>query len=37
MIALGAKVINTSEMTPEQTSSLILDQVRQQLSEETPG
>jgi cytidylate kinase len=31
MIALGAKVINTSEMTPEQTSELILEQVRQQL------
>jgi cytidylate kinase len=31
MIALGAKVINTSEMTPEQTSSLILEQVRQQI------
>jgi CMP/dCMP kinase len=33
MIALGAKVINTSEMTSEQTSSLILEDVRKRLAE----
>ena len=31
MIALGAKIINTSEMTPEQSSSRILEYVHQQL------
>lgn len=31
MIALGAKVINNSEMTAEQTSSLILEDIRQKL------
>ncbi len=31
MIALGAKVINNSEMTAEQTSGLILEDIRQKL------
>ena len=31
MIALGAKVINNSEMTSEQTSKLIIDDMRQRL------
>jgi len=31
MIALGARVINNSEMTAEQTSRLILDDIRQKL------
>jgi cytidylate kinase len=31
MIALGAKVINNSEMTSEQTSTLIIDDIRQRL------
>jgi cytidylate kinase len=31
MVALGAMVINTSTLTPEQTSALILERVRQQL------
>jgi hypothetical protein len=28
MIALGAKVINNSSMTSEQTSKLLLDEIR---------
>ncbi len=31
MIALGARVINNSELTPEQTSNLILEEVRRRL------
>jgi cytidylate kinase len=31
MVALGALVINNSQMTPEQTSALILDRVREKL------
>jgi cytidylate kinase len=33
MVALGARVINTSEMTAEQTSALIISEVRQRLEE----
>jgi len=33
MVALGARVINTSEMTAEQTSSLIISEVRQRLEQ----
>jgi cytidylate kinase len=33
MIALGARVINNSEMTSEQTSSLIIEDVRRRLAE----
>ncbi|MCI0743948.1 MAG: (d)CMP kinase [Verrucomicrobia subdivision 3 bacterium] len=33
MVALGARVINNSEMTPEQTSQMIIDDVRQRLHE----
>jgi CMP/dCMP kinase len=33
MIALGAKVINNSQMTSEQTSRLILDDIRKRLAE----
>jgi len=32
MIALGAKVINNSHMTSEQTSSLLLEEIRQRLA-----
>ncbi|HET7625547.1 MAG TPA: (d)CMP kinase [Verrucomicrobiae bacterium] len=31
MVALGARVINNSEMTAEQTSAMILDDIRQRL------
>jgi cytidylate kinase len=31
MVALGARVINNSEMTSEQTSAMILDDIRQRL------
>jgi cytidylate kinase len=34
MIALGAKVINNSDMTAEQTSQLIISEVRRRLDEE---
>ncbi len=34
MVALGARVINNSEMTPEQTSSLIISEVKQGLERE---
>ena len=34
MIALGAKIINTSQMTAEQSSAAILNDVRQRLPEE---
>ena len=33
MVALGAKVINTSQMTADQTSAMILDDIRTRLSE----
>ena len=33
MVPLGAKVINTSGMTPEQTSAIILEEVQRKLSE----
>src|ERR1041385_7103709 len=33
MIALGAKVINNSQMTSAQTSSLIIDEVKKKLAE----
>ena len=32
MVALGAKTINTSGLTPEQSSALILDEVRKRLA-----
>jgi len=32
MIALGAKVINNSNMTPEETSGIIIDEIRQRLA-----
>jgi len=34
MIALGAKVINNSQMTPEQTSRVIIDDILKRLKEE---
>jgi len=34
MIALGAKVINNSHMTSEQTSALLLEEIRRRLSSE---
>ncbi len=34
MIPLGAKVVNTSGLTPEETSQIILNQIRKNLSEE---
>jgi len=34
MVALGARVINNSEMTPEETSSLIISEVKQRLERE---
>ena len=37
MIALGARVINNSNMTSEQTSGLILADVRKRLGEATSG
>jgi len=33
MVALGAKVINTSQMTPEETSAMILKDIRNRLGE----
>jgi CMP/dCMP kinase len=33
MVPLGAKVINTSGMTPEQTSAILLEEVQRRLSE----
>ena len=33
MIALGAKVINNSGMSPEQTSGIIIDEIRKRLAE----
>lgn len=33
MIALGAKVINTSQLTPEQTSAMIIADIKARLSE----
>jgi cytidylate kinase len=35
MVALGAKVINTSRMTPEQTSAMILEDIQARLKERT--
>jgi Cytidylate kinase len=35
MVALGAKVINTSQQTAEQTSALILEDIRSRLGEQT--
>jgi cytidylate kinase len=35
MVALGAKVINTSQMTADQTSAMILEDIRSRLSERT--
>ena len=32
MVALGAKVINNSHMTPEQTSGIIIDELRKRLA-----
>ncbi len=37
MIALGAKIINNSEMTAEQTSSLILQDIRRRLADTAAG
>ncbi len=37
MLALGAKVINTSEMTAEQTSGLIIDDIRRRLTGNKAG
>jgi cytidylate kinase len=37
MIALGATVINNSCMTPEETSGLILENVRQRLASASSG
>ncbi len=37
MIALGAKVINNSDMTAEQTSGMILQDIRQKLQERERG
>jgi hypothetical protein len=34
MIALGARVINNSGMTPEQTSGLIIAEIRERLEKE---
>jgi hypothetical protein len=33
MIPLGARIINNSQLTPEQTSQLILDEVKKKLSQ----
>jgi cytidylate kinase len=35
MVALGARVINTSQMTPEQTSAMILEDIQARLKERT--
>jgi len=32
MVALGAKIINTSNLTPEQTSDIIIGEVRKRLA-----
>jgi cytidylate kinase len=32
MVALGAKIINNSNMTPEQTSGIIIDEIRKRLA-----
>jgi len=37
MIALGAKVINNSQMTSAQTSSLIIEEVKKRLAEREQG
>lgn len=37
MVPLGARVINTSGMTPEQTSALILEDIRQRLASRGAG
>lgn len=37
MIPLGARVINNSDLTPEQTSALILEDIRQRLAARDPG
>jgi cytidylate kinase len=37
MVALGAKVINNSQMTADQTSALILEDIRSRLGERTPA
>lgn len=37
MVALGAKIINNSEMTAEQTSALILEDIRQRLASSQVG
>jgi hypothetical protein len=37
MIALGAKVINNSQMTSEQTSSVIIADVKKRLAESERG
>lgn len=34
MVALGARIINNSEMSPEQTSELIISEVKQRLDEQ---
>jgi len=34
MIALGAKVINTSGMTPDETSAIILEDIRNRLKQQ---
>jgi cytidylate kinase len=35
MVALGAKVINTSHLTPEQSSGMIIDEIRKRLADAT--
>ena len=37
MVPLGAKVINTSGMTPQQTSAIILEEVQRRLPEKVSG
>jgi len=37
MIALGAKVINSSNLTPEQTSALLLGDIRKRMAEAGAG
>ena len=37
MIALGAKVINNSNLTPEQTSALLLDDIRKRMADAGAG
>jgi cytidylate kinase len=36
MVPLGARVVNTSAMTPEQSSSLIITEVRKRLEKQAP-